>query len=264
MKSSMSELSRLQDCSVKYLYEYISLFIKLFVRFFVPVHNQEQTTGSANCPSKSWTYSRTRLTDGTHRPRGTRRTLPKETKQWANQQLHSQIELRLFPLEIRRTVWLSLLTCSPFPPLAPFWPCSPTSPWNDKETSTSLQSLKQSAGTDRVSPVGLLKRTLCEGWLLLRVTDLVSVLSGYSRWSGGARQTHGALHSVTTCRSNRSFLALNRRKSRIKSWWVFFLSWMEKVKNLQSTHRNSLLSGGSRWPLRAWSARRSYRSSSTS
>lgn len=58
--------------------------------------------------------------------------------------------------------------------------------------------------------------TIQAGWISHHsqaTTDLVSVLSRYSNWSGGARQTHRTLHSVTTCRANRAFLALNRRKS---------------------------------------------------
>lgn len=198
------------------------------------------------------TYSRTRLTDRTHWPGWTRRTLPTDTKQaykqweeqpavirWTEKQQQQHFHLHKFnsahfrsERNLRAWCASASLTCSPFPPLAPFWPCSPTSPCIDKVTAKTR--FKQSSGmSDHQIPI----RT---GWnndvtndvleLLSRITGLVSILSGYSRWSGRTRQTDGTLHSITTGRADRAFLTLDRRKRnkrRINTVVDSFLLWLD-------------------------------------
>jgi len=109
------------------------------------VYNEEQVqpTGTANClfclqRMTFCTHSRTRLTDRTHWPGWTRRTLP-TNKHTNNEQNHKTavIQTNDFQPEIHlRACWRSVsLTCSPLPPLPPFCPCSPTSPCINKDTS---------------------------------------------------------------------------------------------------------------------------------
>lgn len=118
------------------------------------------TTTTANClilSSKSWSlYLQQDQADrqdplvrvDQEDPTNTQRTSTQTMSKTTNQQWYDKQQRWTVLIHINWHKSASL-TCSPLPPLAPFWPCSPTSPCIDKHQTnkhhvTAKTSLKQS------------------------------------------------------------------------------------------------------------------------
>lgn len=120
----------------------------------------------------SGTYSRTRLTDRTHWPGWTRRTLPTNKykhQQWIKQQDSSDIINRGDSFQTDASL---SLTCSPFAPLPPFWPCSPTSPCTTN---------KHHVIANNVQPAGA-SALITAGWRHNSITTFHNFRLSYSYW----------------------------------------------------------------------------------